>query len=48
MCCSKWSILGLTAAGFGAGVLLACLLPLSILVPLSAVLLVVAGVALIL
>ena len=47
MCC-KWSVIGLAAAAFGLGVLLSCLLPPVLLVPLSAVILVVAGVTLIL
>ncbi|MGN1014482.1 MAG: hypothetical protein ACI4PM_03880 [Butyricicoccus sp.] len=47
MCC-KWNLVGLVAAAFGIGILVATLFPPCILVPLSAVILIAAGIALIL
>jgi hypothetical protein len=47
MCC-KWSSIGLAAASFGLGVLLSSLFPATVIVPLSATILVVAGITLIL
>ncbi|MDO5547070.1 MAG: hypothetical protein Q4F79_01130 [Eubacteriales bacterium] len=47
MCC-KWNVIGLTAAAFGIGVLFASLFPPALLVPCSAVILVVASITLIL
>ena len=47
MLCCRWNLIGLVAAAFGIGVLLSCLLPPAMLVPFSAVILVVAGITLI-
>lgn len=47
MMCCRWNLIGLVAAAFGIGVLLSCLLPPAMLVPFSAVILVVAGITLI-
>lgn len=47
MMCCKWSQFGWMAAAFGAGILAASLLPAALLLPLSAVILIAAGLALI-
>lgn len=48
MMCCRWNLIGLAAAAFGIGVLLSCLLPPALLVPFSAVILVISGITLIL
>ena len=47
MMCCRWNLIGLAASAVGMGVLLSCLLPPALLVPFSAVILVVAGITLI-
>ncbi len=47
MMCCKWNQIGWIAAAFGVGILAASLLPAALLIPLSAVILIAAGIALI-
>ncbi len=48
MCCCKWNQIGVTVTAFGLGILAAKLCPTVLLLPLSALILVAAGLALIL